>query len=101
MIKVLLRRTAQKDILDAARFYEKQEHGLGHKVAVFLDGKIQELARTAGVHPFQHGFHRAVVDGAFPYYVIYYTLETGIVHVRAVFDHRRDPEKLRRQLRRR
>ncbi len=101
MIKLAIRRAAQKDILDAAKFYEKQERGLGRRPAAFLDGKIRELATSAGIHPFEAGFYRAVVDGSFPYYVIYYTLKANVVTVRAVFDHRRDPEKIRRKLGRR
>ncbi len=96
---VHLRHTAQQDILEAARFYEKQEGGLGDRVTDFLEAKVKQLGSTAGIHPAQGRFHRAVVDGDFPYYVIYYTLELDGVHVRAVLDHRRDPKQIRRRLR--
>jgi len=39
------------------------------------------------------------VQGTFPYYVIYYSLELDGVHVRAVVDHRQDPKTIRRRLR--
>ena len=96
---VHVRPSAQEDILKAARFYDEQEGGQGDRVTDFLEGKIMELGSTGGLHPFRQGFYRAVVDGVFPYYVIYYSLELDGVHVRAVIDHRRDPRTIRRRLR--
>ncbi|MFN0076584.1 MAG: type II toxin-antitoxin system RelE/ParE family toxin [Prosthecobacter sp.] len=96
---VHVRPTAQEDILEAARFYDEQEGGLGDRVTDFLEAKVMELGVTAGIHPLQGRFHRVVVDGDFPYYMIYYTLELDGVHVRAVLDHRRDPKHIRRRLR--
>lgn len=93
-----VRKTALEDILNAARFYEKQELGLGDRVADFLENEILSLLTTAGIHPFSHGFYRAVVHGDFPYYVIYYSIELDVIHVRAVLDHRRNPLKLSRRL---
>jgi plasmid stabilization system protein ParE len=94
-----VRQTAREDILNAARFYEKQELGLGDRVADFLEKEILSLLTTGGIHPFSQGLYRAVVKGDFPYYVIYYSLELDVIHVRAVLDHRRNPRKLSRRLR--
>lgn len=66
MIKVILRRSAQKDILDAARFYEKQERGLGRKVAEFLDAKVMELAATAGIILFKTASTGRLLTEPFP-----------------------------------
>ena len=94
-----LRSTAREDILEAGRFYDDQEPGVGEQVIDFLQARIMELEFSAGSHPQHRGFHRMVVKGAFPYYVIYYSMELDGVHVRAVLDHRRDPGTIRRRLR--
>ena len=96
---VHLRPTAVEDILAAGRFYDTQEGGLGDQVMDFLQSKMEELELTAGMHPQRGGFHQMVVQGTFPYYVIYYSLELDGVHVRAVVDHRQDPRTIRRRLR--
>lgn len=96
---VHVRSTAKEDILQAARFYDEQEGGLGDRVTDFLEGQIMKLEATVGLHPCRRGFYQAVVAGTFPYYVIYYSLELDGVYVRAVIDHRRDPKTIRRRLR--
>lgn len=96
---VHLRPTAQEDILAAGRFYDTQEGGLGDQVTDFLQARIMELELTGGMHPHRRGLYQLVVQGVFPYYVIYYSLELDGVHVRAVMDHRRDPRTIHRRLR--
>ncbi len=96
---VHLRSTALEDILAAGRFYDAQEGGLGDQVTDFLHSRLKELELTGGMHPQRGGFHQLVVQGMFPYYVIYYSLELDGVHVRAVVDHRQDPRTIRRRLR--
>ncbi|MGV3658922.1 MAG: type II toxin-antitoxin system RelE/ParE family toxin [Prosthecobacter sp.] len=97
-MKLVINSDAQEDILKAARFYEKQERGLGARVVLFLREKMLQLTTVPGIHPMRWGFYQAVVDGDFPYYVIYHTLEQNALRVRAVFDHRRDPKRIRRWL---
>ena len=99
-MKVHVHPGAREDILEAAWFYDEQEAGLGDRVASFLESQIHEIARTPGIHCRYGRFHGALAQGAFPYYVIYYTLELDGLHVRAVLDHRRDPKHIRRRLRR-
>jgi len=96
---VHLRTTALEDIVAAGRFYDTQEGGLGDQVTDFLQDRIMELELTGGMHPQHGGFYQMVVQGMFPYYVIYYSLELDGVHVRAVLDHRQDPRTIRRRLR--
>jgi len=98
-MKVHVHPTAGEDMLEAAWFYDEQEAGLGDRVVAFLESQIRELTRTAGIHRRAGRFYLVVVQGTFPYYVIYYTLEQDGVHVRAVLDHRRDPKSIRRRLR--
>jgi hypothetical protein len=96
---VHVRPSAQEDVLNAAGFHVEQEGGLEDRVTDFLEGQIIELGSIGGLNPFRRGFYRAVVHGAFPYYVIYFSLQLEGVHVRAVIDHRRDPRTIRSRLR--
>lgn len=98
-MKLFIRKSAQEDLLAAAEFYDEQEPGLGDEVMLFLEQQIFSLPDLAGIHPSVQGFHRAVVQGRFPYYAIYYTLEPDGLHVRAVLDQRRSPKTLRLRLR--
>lgn len=98
-MKVHIRQTAREDILAAALFYESQEDGLGGEVLTFLEHKVLELTAYAGIHPMIRGFYRAPLRGRFPYFSVYYTLESDGLWVRAVLDQRRDPRTLLRRLR--
>lgn len=97
-MKVHIRPGARSDILDAAFFYDGQEPGLGDEVVDFLEEQIHDLKNFGAIHPLVLGFHRAVLQGRFPHYSVYYTIEKDGLHVRAVLDQRRDPRRIRRRL---
>ena len=58
-----------------------------------LVSEIDDLERTGGIHRVQWGFHRSLSQ-KFPY-EIFYLVKDQVVLVRAVFDCRRDPKRLR------
>ncbi len=89
---------AKADLFDGHEFYEKQEAGLGDYFLRSLFSDIDQLQSTAGIHlqPYRH-FHRAL-SKRFPF-AIFYTVEDGVVKVRAVVDCRRRPSWIRRHLR--
>jgi len=93
-MKVTVDLAAEADIAEAADFYDDQEPGLGAQVEEFLIDCLGRLATQAGIHPCRRGIYRQVISrGTFPYFVIYYEILTGSeVLVRAVQDHRRDPD---------
>jgi plasmid stabilization system protein ParE len=91
--------SALDDLEEASVFYEKQQVGLGAEVFADLSKEIAHACEGAGSHRRLGKFHRYVASGRFPYFCIYYTLESDGVHVRAVLDHRRNPRTLRRRLR--
>lgn len=98
-MKVEIRASAQDDLRDAADFYDEQAAGLGDEVLVFLYSVIAQLSLTGGNHRKVRHFHRMVVLGRFPYYVVYYQMQGDTVIVNSVLDHRRDPKWIRRTLR--
>lgn len=98
-MKIRILSPARADLLKAARFYEKQEAGLGLKAYQALENAIDELVQTGGQHPIHGRHYRFVVRGAFKHFCIYYKLVNDQVSVHAVFDHRRDSARLERMLR--
>ena len=100
-MKVRITPSAEADLLAAAEFYDEQSPGLGEEVINFLHTEILQLQGTAGIHRKVRSFHLYVVQGRFPYYVIYYRLHESEAVVQAVLDHRRDPKLIRRTLRQR
>jgi hypothetical protein len=81
---------ARDDLIDGFHFYERKEAGLGDYFLACLYSDIESLRVFGGIHGKAHRhFHRGLSKG-FPF-AIYYTLEDGIVLVRAVVDCRKDP----------
>jgi plasmid stabilization system protein ParE len=90
---------AVEDLIAGYYFYEKQSEGLGEYFLDSLYAEIGSLALTAGIHAKSLGSYRYVAK-RFPY-AIYYRLHGNIIRVRAVWDCRQHPGKLRRQLKER
>ena len=87
------------DIVEAADFYEQQEPGLGDEVADFLHAELQSLKTLAGIHNHRKGIYQCVIGGRFPHYVAYYQMTSDSVTVVGVFDHRRNPTRIKSLLR--
>ena len=96
-MKIQISGSAEEDLLEGFRFYEKQQQGLG---AYFLDSlyaDIDALSVFAGIHPRPvPGFHRSLAK-TFPF-AIYYQIEKNEVIVAAVLDCRQNPASIRRRL---
>ena len=90
---------ATEDLIAGYYFYEKQGEGLGGYFLDLMYAEIASLTLSAGVHAKALGSHRYVTK-RFPY-AIYYRVHGDIIRVRAVWDTRKHPIKLRRQLKNR
>lgn len=90
---------ASEDIVVGYRFYEQQQAGAGQYFRETIFAAIEALGVTGGVHAKLHGYHHATAK-PFPF-AIYYRISGDVIHIHAVFDSRRDPESLRRTLRKR
>jgi len=97
-VKVRILPSAQGDLSKGFAFYEKQQQGLG---AYFLDSlfaDIDSLTLYGGVHRQVHGSYR-LLGRVFPF-AVYYAINDNTADVKAVLDCRRDPQWIKRQLRR-
>ncbi len=94
-MNVTIQRLALQDLTNAARFWEKQQAGLGSEFLDELNAELQSLAVTGGIHAKQGNYHRAVISGRFPYYSVFYRINGEVLDVVALVDIRRDPRWVR------
>ncbi|MCW8839656.1 MAG: type II toxin-antitoxin system RelE/ParE family toxin [Gammaproteobacteria bacterium] len=88
---------AEKDLLEAYHFYEKQTPSLGHYFLDTLFSEIDSLLLYAGIHAETNGYHR-MLSRRFPY-AVYYRMTKNRVQVYAVLDCRKSPKRTQRRLR--
>jgi hypothetical protein len=88
---------ASQDLIDGARFYEKQQIGLGRYFIDSLFSDIDSLLVYAGIHPIFFGSYQRMLAKRFPF-AIYYKVDVNMVSVHAVLDCRRNPAWLRKRL---
>lgn len=89
---------AKQDILDGCLFYERQESGIGGYFLDSVSADIDSLLLYHGQHRAFFGFHRMLAR-VFPF-AIYYRVEENVILVDAMIDQRRNPESIKRNLRR-
>jgi len=100
-MKVAILRAARLDIQKCAQFWERQEPGLGIEFIEYILSELDEVATLAGIHPKKGSYHRAVLEGRFPYYAVYYRIIEDIAEIVAIVDTRRDPKRIDNFLKRR
>lgn len=94
-IKILS--SAQRDIIDGYRFYEKQSAGAGSYFLDSIFSDIDSLSIYAGIHKTCFGQYFRMLSRRFPF-AIYYKIENETVLVYAILDCRRDPAWIREKL---
>ena len=89
---------AKADLIEAFRFYEGREAGLGRYFLTNLYADIESLKIFGAIHrKVYRGFQRAL-SKRFPF-AIYYTIEADTVQIRSIVDCRRHPSWIRKHLR--
>jgi plasmid stabilization system protein ParE len=87
---------AQRDLVSAFRFYDRQLSGLGRYFLDSLFDDVDSLATSGGIHARVFGYHRSL-SKRFPF-AIYYSVDAGVVRVHAILDCRRNPSWIKRRL---
>jgi hypothetical protein len=90
---------AKADIREGAKFYERQNTGLGSYFLDTIFSEINSLILYAGVHIKLNGFYK-LLSKTFPY-AIYYQIDHSIIKVYAVLDCRANPEQTTEKLKQR
>lgn len=88
--QVQFRIEAERDIEDAARWYEAQSQGLGHNYLNQITEAVVKLKESPFLYPVVHKDIRRVLIKKFPF-GIYFRVEEDIVLVFAVLHASRDP----------
>lgn len=86
-MRVRVRIEAERDLEDAAVFYNSRTAGVGDLYLEYMTAELVALASTAGIHRKIHHCHRKLVM-RFPY-AIYYLFQEDLVEVVAVLHQRR------------
>jgi len=96
-VKIRILDAASQDLIDGARFYEKQEAGLGGYFIDSLFSDIDSLQVYAGIHPLFFGDYHRMLAKRFPF-AVYYKVAGNIISIHAVLDCRRNPAWTRKRL---
>ncbi len=96
VVNVIALEEVKCDLLEAERFYELQENGLGTYFRDCIISDIESLKLYAGTHSKKFGFYR-MFSLRFPY-AVYYEIKDQTAIVVAILDMRRDPNLIRRKL---
>jgi hypothetical protein len=97
-VKIEVLTHAKEDLFDDYIFYERQDSGIGDYFLDSLSADIESLLIHYGHHREFYGFHRMIAR-VFPFFIYYRVLDETIF-VDAVVDQRRNPESIKRLLRR-
>jgi len=95
-MRIELLDSAEKDLLDGFRFYERQSKGLGNYFLENLFSDIDSLNLYAGIHTIHFGYNR-MLSKKFPF-AIYYKSNREIIRIYAILDCRRNPAWIRNRL---
>ena len=99
MKQVVVLDDAAEDLAAARDFYEAQEPGVGEYCIDSLLTDIESLGLFSEIHPLHFEFHRMLAS-RFPF-GIYYRQHGDETQVFAVLDLRRNPNWIRKELRKR
>jgi hypothetical protein len=95
-MRIELLNSAEKDLLDGFKFYERQSKGLGNYFLESLFSDIDSLHIYAGIHAIHFGYNR-ILSKRFPF-AIYYKSDKENIRVYAILDCRRNPAWIRNRL---
>jgi plasmid stabilization system protein ParE len=95
-LRVIFRRAAQAEFIDAAAWYDQRREGLGEEFVREIEIAIDKVAQSPASYPIVSGDVRRTVIRRFPY-CIYFRIRQNQLVVLAVFHGRRDPEVWQRR----
>ncbi len=93
-LSVTLRKAAERDVIAAQVWYERQETGLGSRFRECVDEAIGRLRIAPDRYPYaNHRFRRILVRRPFPY-TLYFAIEPDRIVVVACLHEKRNVESL-------
>jgi toxin ParE1/3/4 len=95
-LRVVYRRAAQAEFMDAAIWYEQQRIGLGEEFVREIEVAVNKAAESPKSYPTAFGDVRRAVARRFPY-SIFFRERGDLLVVLAVFHGKRDPQVWQRR----
>lgn len=98
MYKSVILPLAKEDIRDAARWYNKQNQGLGKRFTVEVRDSVRHIKQNPSACNVRHNEVRTAVLRAFPF-MIHYTIDevNKTVIITAVLHTSRDPKEWKKR----
>src|SRR5271167_4553425 len=90
-LRVVFRRAAQSEFVEAAAWYDGQRPGLGEEFVHEIESAIGRAAESPELYPIVFGDVRRTTARRFPY-SIFFRVRDEMFVVLAVFHGRRDPQ---------
>lgn len=90
-LRVVLRRAAQAEFLEAISWYNQRRSGLGEEFVHEIESAINRAAQSPTLYPLASGDVQRTVARRFPY-SIFFRVRGETLVVLAVFHGRRDPQ---------
>lgn len=90
-LKIFVRAEAELDILEAAKWYEKNLVGLGEKYLISVESALDSIQRNPEAFPKVHNDIRRILLKKFPF-GLFYLVDKGRIIVLAVFHASRNPK---------
>jgi len=91
-VRLVVRDAAERDIVEAARWYEQRSAGLGTEFLRAVDVTFAEITRMPERYPLVRGQARRALLRRFPY-AAYFVATADLVSVLACLHARRDPRR--------
>lgn len=98
-LDIRLRFEAERDIEDAAQWYESQRQGLGHEFVDSVESTLDRIRENPSAYPVVHRNSRRALIQKFPF-GIHYVISENTVVVFAVIHGSRHPKRWKSRTRR-
>ncbi|HEX3130652.1 MAG TPA: type II toxin-antitoxin system RelE/ParE family toxin [Thermoanaerobaculia bacterium] len=95
-MKIVFRRQAKLDLLEARRWYEEREPGLGFALRTEVEARLNDVQEYPEIHPRVDERIRRAALGRFPY-GIFYVVDGETIRVIAILHRARSPEIWKRR----
>jgi toxin ParE1/3/4 len=92
MKQVIFHPLAEKELIDAAIYYEQQEPGLGGEYLAEVEHAVNFIAQYSEAGFTVRGSLRRLTLPKFPYYLLYRVLGNAQIRILAVAHYKRKPQ---------
>jgi len=92
MTKIVFHPLAERELIDAASYYEEQEQGLGLEYLTEVEGVSNLLTRYPAAGVVIRGSVRRLILPKFPYSPLYRIVNEDLIRILAIAHHKRKPQ---------